>query len=115
MVEVLSSLLTGASYAPLRDPDAARFDVGHFHMAIHPEAFRDAGAFEGDLDDFVECLRATRPVDETEPVLVPGDIEHESYLRRSRDGVPIPRSLADAVEAIVQSSGAEFLLGELVE
>jgi LDH2 family malate/lactate/ureidoglycolate dehydrogenase len=115
MVEVLSTVLPGASYAPLRDPDASRFDVGHFQMAIHPEAFRDAGAFERDLDDFVDCLRATRPADEAEPVRVPGDPEHESYLRRSREGVPIPRSLAQAVEAIARSSGAEFLLGEPAE
>jgi LDH2 family malate/lactate/ureidoglycolate dehydrogenase len=115
MVEVLSTLLPGASYAPLRDPEAPRFDVGHFQMAVHPEAFRDAGAFERDLDDFVDCLRATRPADAAEPVRVPGDPEHETFLRRSREGVPIPRSLAQAVEAVARSSGAEFLLGQPAE
>jgi LDH2 family malate/lactate/ureidoglycolate dehydrogenase len=99
----------------LRDPDASRFDVGHFQMAIHPEAFRDAGAFERDLDDFVGCLRATRRADEAEPVRVPGDPEHDTFLRRSREGVPIPRSLAQAVEAIARASGAEFLLGQPAE
>ena len=115
MVEVLSTLLPGASFAPLRDPDASRFDVGHFQMAVHPEAFRDAGAFERDIDDFVDCLRATRPADVAEPVRVPGDPEHETFLRRSREGVPIPRSLAQAVEAVARASGAEFLLGQPAE
>jgi LDH2 family malate/lactate/ureidoglycolate dehydrogenase len=109
-VEVLSTILSGASFAPLRAPDAVRFDVGHFFMAIHPEAFREDGAFAADLDGFVECLRATRPADPDQPVLVPGDVEHETFERRSREGVPVPHSLARAVEEIARASGADFLL-----
>jgi LDH2 family malate/lactate/ureidoglycolate dehydrogenase len=110
MVEVLSTLLSGASYAPLRDPDADRFDVGHFHMAIHPDAFRETGAFADDLDAFIDCLHATHPSDTVQPVLVPGDPEHDMLERRSREGVPIPRSLVQAVAAIARESGADFLL-----
>jgi LDH2 family malate/lactate/ureidoglycolate dehydrogenase len=110
MVEVLSTLLPGASYAPLRPTDAERFDVGHFHLAIHPEAFRDAGDFESDLDAFADCLRATRAAEADEPVQVPGDPEHAAMERRTRLGVPIPRSLAQAVAAIAGASGAAFIL-----
>ncbi|WP_230531556.1 Ldh family oxidoreductase [Microvirga roseola] len=110
MVEVLSTLLPGASYAPLRDANAGRFDVGHFHMAIHPDAFREEGEFARDLDAFIDCLHATRPADESQPVLVPGDPEHETYRRRSREGVPVPRSLMQVVEGIARECGADFLL-----
>jgi LDH2 family malate/lactate/ureidoglycolate dehydrogenase len=110
MVEVLSTLLAGASFAPLRDPQADRFDVGHFHMAIHPDAFRDAGAFADDLDAFIDCLHVTSPADAGQPVLVPGDPEHSTFERRSREGVPVPHSMVKAVAAIARESGAEFLL-----
>jgi LDH2 family malate/lactate/ureidoglycolate dehydrogenase len=110
MVEILSTLLPGAAYAPLRGPGAERFDVGHFHLAISPEAFREPDAFGEDLDAFIDCLHATRPADASERVLVPGDPEHDSLERRSREGVPVPRSLAQAVEAIARRCGAEFLL-----
>jgi LDH2 family malate/lactate/ureidoglycolate dehydrogenase len=110
MVEVLSTLLTGASFAPLRDPQADRFDVGHFHMAIHPDAFRDAGAFADDLDAFIDCLHVTSPADVGQPVLVPGDPEHSTFERRSREGVPVPHSMVKAVAAIAREIGAEFLL-----
>jgi LDH2 family malate/lactate/ureidoglycolate dehydrogenase len=110
MVEVLCTVLSGASYAPLRPASAERFDVGHFQMAIHPEAFREAGEFEEDLDAFIDCLRATRPADPAQPVLVPGDPEHAMLERRSRDGIPLPRSLVDEVERIAKSIGAEFVL-----
>ena len=115
MVEVLSTLVPGAAYAPLRPADAERFDVGHFHMAIHPDAFRDAGDFSDDMDAFMDCLRATRPADEGEPVRVPGDPEHDAFERRSRDGIPVPRSLMRAVEAIARGCGAPFLLAEATE
>jgi LDH2 family malate/lactate/ureidoglycolate dehydrogenase len=115
MVEVLSTLLPGAAYAPLRAPDAERFDVGHFHMAIHPGAFRDAGAFADDLDAFMDCLRATRPADQDQPVLVAGDPEHAVFEQRSRDGIPVPHSLMQAVGAIARECGAPFLLAKATE
>lgn len=115
MVEVFSTLLSGASFAPLRDPEADRFDVGHFHMAIHPDAFREPGEFADDLDAFMDCLHATRPADPSQPVLVPGDPEHSAFERRSREGVPVPHSLANAVAAIARECGAEFLLAEPAE
>jgi LDH2 family malate/lactate/ureidoglycolate dehydrogenase len=115
MVEILSTLLSGASYAPLRDPDADRFDVGHFHMAIHPDAFRESGSFGDDLDAFIDCLHATRPADAGRPVLVPGDPEHDVLEQRSREGVPVPHSLLRAVSAIARECGAEFLLAQPAE
>ncbi|MFC4175065.1 Ldh family oxidoreductase [Microvirga sp. GCM10011540] len=115
MVEVLSTLLPGASYAPLRAPDAERFDVGHFHMALHPDAFREPGAFLDDLDAFIDCLHATHPADPDEPVRVPGDPEHETFERRSREGVPVPHSLVQAVAAIARECGADFLLAQPAE
>jgi LDH2 family malate/lactate/ureidoglycolate dehydrogenase len=115
MVEVLSTLLPGATYAPLRSHDADRFDVGHFQMAVHPDAFREAGAFADDLDAFVDCLHETRPAEPHESVLVPGDPEHAMAEERAHEGVPVPRSLALAVQAIAQACGAEFLLGDPAE
>ncbi|MGQ9370158.1 Ldh family oxidoreductase [Azospirillum sp. ST 5-10] len=110
MVEVLSTVLAGASFAPLRPDGAARNDVGHFFLALDPHAFRDDGGFEADLDAVVEALRATAPVDPARPVLVAGDPEHRTRERRLREGVPVPRSLADTVGAIARAAGAEDLL-----
>lgn len=115
MVEILSTLLPGASYAPLRDPDAARYDVGHFCLALHPDAFREAGAFGRDLDAFVACLRETPPAEGCARVLAPGDPEHAARAARVRDGIPVPRSLADAVRAIAAERDVRFLLEDPAE
>ena len=120
MVEVLSTLLTGASYAPLRAADAPHYDVGHFFLALNPDAFRDpdetdpdgsgADGFARDLDAFVACLRETPPAAGCEAVLAPGDPEHAVRAVRTRDGIPLPRSLIEAVEGIAAERGAAFLL-----
>jgi LDH2 family malate/lactate/ureidoglycolate dehydrogenase len=112
MVEVLSTMLAGASYAPLRPAEAERNNVGHFLMALAPEAFRDAGDFEDDLDAFVACLRATPSAEGAPPVMVAGDPEFAVRARRERDGVPMPRSLLADLAAIAERCGAPFVLGE---
>jgi LDH2 family malate/lactate/ureidoglycolate dehydrogenase len=113
MVEILSTTLSGASYAPLRAAGAERNDVGHFHLAMHPEAFRDAGEFESDLDALIDALRATPSADPAQPVIVAGDPEYAARERRRREGIPVPRSLLTLVQEIAQRSGAEFTLAEL--
>ncbi|GGK27809.1 Ldh family oxidoreductase [Salinarimonas ramus] len=110
MVEVLSTLLAGASYAPLRDRGAPRYDVGHLCLALSPEAFRGPNAFGPDLDAFLACLRETPPAADAARVLAPGDPEHAMRARREREGIPIPRSLVAAVKAVAEARGAGFHL-----
>ncbi|HLZ67325.1 MAG TPA: Ldh family oxidoreductase [Aliidongia sp.] len=114
MVEVLCTTLAGAQYGALRerrDPDAARHDVGHFFLAIDPATFREEGAFENDLDDMIDALRATRPVDPAEPVQVAGDPEVRARAERRRDGIPLSARLAQELREIAEAAGAPYLLG----
>ncbi len=114
MVEILSAMLPGAFYAPTRatrHPEASRFNIGHFFLALDPAAFREPGAFEDDVDDMIDALRQAPPVDPGEPVLVPGDPELAQRSRRLSDGVPIPERLAEQVRDIAAAAGAPFLFG----
>jgi LDH2 family malate/lactate/ureidoglycolate dehydrogenase len=114
MVQILSATLAGASFTPIRkrtqgrgDPD----DIGHFLMALDPTAFRDDGAFEDDLDDVIDVLHDARPSRADEPVLVAGEPEARARRERTRDGIPVPASLAAKIRAICERAGAPFLLG----
>jgi LDH2 family malate/lactate/ureidoglycolate dehydrogenase len=88
------------------DPDR----LGHFFMAIDPDAFRAEGAFEDDLDQVIDVLHATPPVDPAQPVLVPGDPEAATRARRLKDGIPVPESLRTLIRAVCERSGVPFLL-----
>jgi LDH2 family malate/lactate/ureidoglycolate dehydrogenase len=113
MVEILCTTLAGAQFGALRerrDPDAARHDVGHFFLAIDPAAFREEGAFEADLDEMIDAVRATRPVDPAEPVQVAGDPEVRARAERWRTGIPLSARLAGELREIASASGAPCLL-----
>lgn len=113
MVEILSTILAGAAFAPSRaanQPDAPRYDVGHFFMALDPRAFRDEGEFEADLDAMIDALHATRRASPDEPVLIPGEPEEHCRTERRRDGIPIAEELIAKLRAIAQATGAKWLL-----
>jgi LDH2 family malate/lactate/ureidoglycolate dehydrogenase len=115
MVEILCTTLSGAKFGPLRelrDPDAARHDVGHFFLAINPDAFRAPGAFEADLDEMIDALRATRPVDPAEPVQVAGDPEYRARETRAREGIPLTAKLAEELREIARNANAPYLLDQ---
>lgn len=114
MAHVLGGTLSGASFSPIRvrtqapgDPD----NLGHFFLALDPDAFRDEGAFEADLDDAIDVLHAATPIDPARPVLVPGDIEAETRAERLRDGIPMPAALAARLRRVCDDCGAPWLLG----
>lgn len=111
MAEILSTVLSGSSYAPLRAPSKTSYDVGHFLMAIDPGLFRDDGGFADDLDALIDALRATPPADPSQPVMVAGDPEHRNRIERERDGIPVPVPLADHIRALCDTAGAAYLLG----
>jgi LDH2 family malate/lactate/ureidoglycolate dehydrogenase len=113
MVHILGGVLSGASFSPLRvrtqrpsDPD----NLGHFFMALDPKAFRPDGAFEDDLDDVIDVLHGTPPIDPALPVLVAGDPEEEARELRMRVGIPIPDALAEELRGVCERCGAPYVL-----
>ncbi len=78
--------------------------------AIDPKAFRGAGEFENDLDDVIDILHATPPLDPARPVLVAGDPEAAERERRLKSGIPIPERLDKHICDICGRCGAQYVL-----
>jgi len=113
MVEILSTMLPGGSFAAMRarrDPHAERYNVGHFFLAIDPCAFRQEGEFENDLDDMIDALHTMKRAEVDQPVLVHGELEQAHYAERSQHGIPISAELAGSIRAVAESCGAPYLL-----
>ena len=113
VAHILGGTLSGASFSPVRartqkpeDPD----NLGHFFLAIDPDAFRDEGDFEADLDEAIDVLHGATPADPALPVLVPGDPEAAKREARLRDGIPLPVTLVEKLREVCARSGAAFLL-----
>ena len=113
MVEMLCASLTGASLVTSeghsrREP--GNMNLGHFFLAIDPTKFREAGAFEDTLDDLIEDLHATNPIDPAQPVLVAGDPENRTAAERMKSGIPIPPGLCARVRETAEEAGVDYLL-----
>jgi len=113
MAHILGGTLMGGSFSPIRertqgdkDPD----NIGHFFLAIDPKAFRDEGEFEKDLDEVIDILHATPPLDPSRPVLVAGDPEAAERERRLKNGIPIPEKLDKHIRDICGRCGAAYVL-----
>lgn len=114
MVNILGSCLSGATLItdPMHTRKPKGIDIGHFFLALSPTLFRREGAFEADVAALCDALRATRPIDPAQPVMVAGDPERKHAARRMRDGIPVGPNLLAQIRQIAAESGAPWLLGE---
>jgi len=109
MVNILGSCLSGASLItdPKKPPGG---DVGHCFIAIDPGLFRDGNEFTADVSRFCNDLRATKPVDPKQPVMVAGDPQWNNAQQRLQKGIPVGAGLLNQVRQIAQACAAPWLL-----
>lgn len=114
MVDILSSVLSGSfigGHNPKTGDRGQYINVGHFCLALNPAAFREEGEFEEELDDLIDMLHGTEPVDPAQPVLVAGDPEHQERAIRLENGIPMTETLFNEVRQVAEACGAPFILG----
>ncbi|WP_163559117.1 Ldh family oxidoreductase [Halomonas sp. NO4] len=109
MVEVLSStlsgMLNGFRLLPMGGPDfATPRGVGHFFLAMQPEAFVESDAFAAGLRDYLADLRA-QPAQEGSEVLAPGDREWRCLACRDVEGIPLDSANQVAYAALAERFG----------
>jgi LDH2 family malate/lactate/ureidoglycolate dehydrogenase len=105
MVEILSRVLPDTARGA---DDVAR--VGHFFLCLDPGRFGSSDGFAGGVAALLDRLRATTPVDSGVPVRVAGDPEHAIAVERTRDGIPLARSVVEDIRHVARAAGARFLL-----
>ena len=112
MVNILGSCLSGASLItdPMHGKKPQGNDIGHCFIAIDPGLFRDREEFTADVTRFCNDLRATKPVDPAQPVMVAGDPQWNNAAKRRQDGIPVGPGLLNQVRQIAQACAAPWLL-----
>lgn len=112
MVNILSSCLSGATLItdPMHTKKPQGYDIGHFFLAIDPKLFRPAGAFEADTERLCGDLRATRPIDPGQPVMVAGDPQWSLAEERMARGITVPPGLRARMIGVAEAAGVEWLL-----
>jgi LDH2 family malate/lactate/ureidoglycolate dehydrogenase len=103
MVQILSCSLAGGGM-----PGTG--DIGHFFLALRPEAFAPAGTSAGYIDDLLHTMRSSEPLDPEHPVLVPGDPEAAERLRRLQTGIPLPHTLLSQLRELCDRNAVPYVL-----
>jgi LDH2 family malate/lactate/ureidoglycolate dehydrogenase len=111
MVNILTACLSGATL--ITDPLSAKPEgngIGHCFIAIDPALFRDADDFTADVTRLCSDLRATTPMDPTQPVMVAGDPQWNYAKKRLEEGIPVGAGLLNQIRQVAQACAAPWLL-----
>ena len=65
-------------------------NVGHCFVALRPNLAVSADDYRARLDALVARAKACPPVEEAQPILMPGEPEARNAATRRRDGIPLP-------------------------
>lgn len=117
MVDILTSVLSGANWGPFAPPFALRQEIpsrsvgkgiGHFFGVMQIDGFMDVDEFKTRIDEWIEVFRNTKPVPGQKAVLIPGDPEHEEEAIRRKDGIPLLPAVIEDLNDISKQTGIPF-------
>ena len=107
VVEILSAALQHGSFLKGLlgfSPEGAKqpYHLGHFFIAINIANFIDPADFRHTAGEILRALRNSRKAPGCERIYTAGEKEYETFLRRSREGVPINGALQRTMKELQQ-------------
>jgi L-2-hydroxycarboxylate dehydrogenase (NAD+) len=117
MVDILTSVLSGANWGPFAPPFALRQEIpsksvgrgiGHFFGALRIDGFIEPDEFKRQIDNWIRVFRACKPAPGTNGPVIPGDPEREAEAIRSRHGIPLVPAVIDDLRDIAAKTGVPF-------
>jgi len=107
VVEVLSAALQAGSFLKMLtgvDESGKKkpYNLGHFFIAIDPEAFMGADVFKKTTGDILRELRASQKAPGCDRIYTAGEKEYLVYLERKDKGVPLNKSVQDEFKKVIE-------------
>ena len=109
MVEVLSSVLSGAAIGPeigsmYRNLDRPQ-DVGHFFCLLDIGAFMDVALFKERIDRTIDGIKGSRRRPGVDEILVPGERSARTAEANRREGIPLARATVAELDELSERFG----------
>jgi uncharacterized oxidoreductase len=104
MCEMLGGSLSGNGAT---DPTRARFANGMLSFYIDPKVIDPSGFFPQDAARYVDFVKSSRPSTPGGEILVPGEQESRTRIKRLADGVPLPDDTWAAIVETARSVGLD--------
>lgn len=121
IVDIFSSVLSGANFGPFCPPSVAYLPVkdkqvgegtGHFFGAMRVDAFQKKEDFLKQMDLWMETFRGAKPAKGHDRVYIPGEMEHETRERLGKQGgVEVLEGIQNEMKIIADELGIDFEIG----
>jgi LDH2 family malate/lactate/ureidoglycolate dehydrogenase len=117
IVDILTAVLSGASYGPWAPPFPAYIPMpqnmpgkglGHFVGAMRIDAFRPATEFKQHMDNWIVRFRNTVPIHQDQKVIIPGDPEREAEAIRLKEGIPLQQTVIKDLAILAETYNIDF-------
>lgn len=114
MMDVLSGVLTGSSFATgVSGPQQAerRSGSGHLVLAIDIAALADPGSFGERMEALIAEMKAVPLAEGFEEIFFPGELEDRSRARTESEGIELPDKTVEALEQLAAETGVPLGIG----
>jgi LDH2 family malate/lactate/ureidoglycolate dehydrogenase len=109
MVEILCGLLSGA-WARGEDGKYRQDNNGHFFAALRLDYFLPPVEFKAAMDGMIDELHRTPAAPGYDRVLVAGDPEHATRLKRGVEGIPLAANVVEDLRTLSAQYGVPLSL-----
>lgn len=118
MVEVFSSVLSGAAVGPAigsmyKNMDRKQ-DVGHFFCLLDIAAFMDVAEFKQRLDKAIDDIKSCRKRPGVMEILVPGERSHQKAQQNLAQGISLDEATQKELKTLCEELGVEYTLAAAV-
>jgi L-2-hydroxycarboxylate dehydrogenase (NAD+) len=96
----LNGAAMGSEVIDFNADDKSATNTGQAIVAISPAAFGDIEIFKRNVDALVCEIRGSRRMPGVERILLPGEQSRAKFDERSRDGIPVPPQLLQALNKV---------------
>ena len=110
VVEILSSVLTGATFGLRMSPmsnEAVTQDMGHFFIAMDIDQFIPLAEFRQRMEELMAEHRDVPVANGVERLYLPGEIEHLRREQRLVSGIPLEPYIIEALIGLGQELGLD--------
>lgn len=113
VIEILSAALQAGSYLKMLNgitPEGSKmpYHLGHFFIAIDPEAFMGLDSFKETAGNILRDLRASKLAPGEERIYTAGEKEYLTWLERKDKGVPIGEAVQKEFISVRDMYGLPF-------
>ncbi|GMT46272.1 MAG: malate dehydrogenase [bacterium] len=117
IVDIFSAVFSGANFGPTVVPtleyvkDKAGVEdrgIGHFFGAMRIDAFQTADEFKTGMDEWIRTFRNAEPIAGQERVIIPGDPERESEVKKMTEGIALSKKSLEGLKKIAGTFEISF-------